>query len=67
VSFVHPVGAEVCWKRSLVPDGKTSAVPVTDGIVTKLPVPDANCNTPELSADWVSPLVVVAVMIEAII
>jgi hypothetical protein len=42
-------------------------VPVTAGTVTKLPVPDANCNTPELSADWVSPLVVVAVIIDAII
>jgi hypothetical protein len=42
-------------------------VPVTDGTVTKLPVPDANCNTPLLSADWVKPDEVVAVIIDAII
>jgi hypothetical protein len=41
-------------------------VPVLAGTVTKLPVPDANCNTPLLSADWVNPLVVVAVIIDAI-
>jgi hypothetical protein len=45
----------------------TTAVPVPDGTVTKLPVPDANCNTPELSAELTSPLAVVAVIIDAII
>ena len=32
VSFVHPVGAELCWKNILVPEGKE----LTDGTFVRL-------------------------------
>jgi hypothetical protein len=45
VSLVQPVGAAVCWKAILVPDGKTSTVPLTAGKVkTVEPATAGACN-----------------------